>query len=156
MSILLPLLAATTDFAVDLDATGKGVKIGAPHGLDPHLVHAAGMIGIAHTVIFFGALVAIFFVVVSGRVRRSRMQHETIRMLAEKGLPIPRELFQPPVQRNDLRKALIWIAVGLGFGALSLVGPAHNQRVWAVGMIPMLIGVAFLIAWKVDSTQPKP
>ena len=150
------LLAVATGFSVGVDTTGTGVKIGPPNALDPEVIRAATAYGTVHTAIFFAAIAAVVFIVVWGRVRRSRMQHETIRMLVEKGVPIPPELFQPPVRRNDLRKALVWIAVGLGFGALGLVNPSNNQHVWAVGLIPILIGVAFLIAWKVDASKEKP
>ena len=154
MSIPFSLLPLATAHSFDVDKSGSALKVTSTNGLDPQVIHAAGIVGVAHSVVFFAAIAAIIFIVVWGRVRRSRMQHETIRMLVDKGVPIPPELFQAaPVQRNDLRKGLIWMAIGLGFGSLSFVGPAHNQNVWAVGMIPFLIGVAFLIAWKFDSAK---
>jgi hypothetical protein len=109
------------------------------------------------TLIFFLSITVIVCVIVWGRVRRSRLQHETLRVLVEKGVPIPPELFQAPVRRNDLRRGLVWMAIGLGLVLLGLTHPfPHSQGAWALGAIPLLVGAAFLIAWKVDARQTKP
>ncbi len=108
------------------------------------------------TLIFFLSITVIVCVTVWGRVRRSRLQHETLRVMVEKGVPIPPELLQPPVRRNDLRRGLVWIAVGLGLVLLGLTNPFHlKQGTWALGAIPLLVGTAFLIAWKVDARETK-
>ncbi len=90
---------------------------------------------------------------VSSRLKRNQMLHETIRQMIEKGQPIPPELLQPTDQcrpRSDLRRGLIFVATGIGLGVWFLV--QHNG-VWPVALIPLLIGVAFLITCKLESNK---
>ena len=42
--------------------------------------------------------------------------------------------------------------VGLGLGLMIFLYVQNNHN-WAVGMIPMLMGIAFLIAWKFRTKQ---
>jgi hypothetical protein len=98
---------------------------------------------------------------VNGRLKRNRMLHETIRLMIEKGQPIPPELLQPaePQRRTncDLRRGLIWSAVGVGV-AVSLLVKHDNDVPWPLALIPLLIGVAYLITWRLDANkngQPK-
>src|SRR5688572_10549643 len=83
--------------------------------------------------------------------RRSRMIHETITRLAEKGVPIPPELLEPPRRGNaSLRGGLVLLALGL---ALSLFFSGWGPG-WSIGLIPGLMGAALLLAWKIES-RPK-
>ena len=102
----------------------------------------------------FGMPIAIVATVVYFRHRRNRMLHETLRSMIEKGVPIPPELLHPQEQRNlpksDIRRGLVWIAVGIGLTVFFLV---QDNHVWPIGLIPLLIGVAFLITWKVEGSK---
>jgi len=88
---------------------------------------------------------------------KSRMQHRTIRMLAEKGQPIPAELLAPPApavrQRSDLRRGVVLCMVGLGlmlfFGAVN----SWEGGAWAIGVIPFVIGLGFLLVWKLEGEK---
>src|SRR5438552_18348983 len=59
----------------------------------------------------FGAPVLIVAVILYFGFSKSRMQHRTIRMLAEKGQPIPPALLAPPApavrQRSDVRRGVV-------------------------------------------------
>lgn len=87
------------------------------------------------------------------RYRRNKMLHDTLRMMIEKGVPIPPELIVPPERtvkrktRSDLRTGLVWIAIG--FGVMVLFA-AMQFRAWPIGFIFVLMGAAFLIAWRVE------
>jgi hypothetical protein len=81
------------------------------------------------------------------RHRKNKMLHETIRLMVEKGTPIPSEMFartdrdltgneKPKSPRNDLRIGLIFI--GIGIGIVILTG--------APGYIILFMGVAFVVA----------
>src|ERR1700681_5009296 len=73
----------------------------------------------------FGAPVMIVAVIMYFGFSRNRMMHRTIRMMAEKGQPIPPALLAPPTpairQRSDMRRGVVLCMVGLGlmlfFGA---------------------------------------
>ena len=94
------------------------------------------------------------------RYRRRKLQHETLRMFIEKGQPIPPQLLAEPWQgldytpppRNDLRRGLIWVAIGLAL----MLGNFHFGNVpgvpwlaftgigFRIGLIPLFIGIAFI------------
>jgi hypothetical protein len=82
--------------------------------------------------------------------RRLRVTHETIARLAERGVPIPPELLDPPRPSNaGLRGGLVLVALGIAL-AISL-----NQlgAPWSLAFIPGLMGVALLIAWRIEKKQ---
>jgi hypothetical protein len=82
-------------------------------------------------------------------------KHKTIVDLLEKGLPVPRELLRAP-QRNGspLMRALTFVGIGLGTcGFLgAMFGLEHG--LWASGLIPLFIGIAQLIALKLEPPRP--
>ena len=82
--------------------------------------------------------------------RRARMIHETIARLAEKGLPVPPELIDPPRRGHaGLRGGLVLVALGL---ALSLFFAGWGPG-WSIGLIPGLMGVALLVSWKLENRK---
>jgi hypothetical protein len=102
----------------------------------------------------FGAPVLIVAFIMYFGFSKSRMQHRTVRMLAEKGQPIPPELLAPPVpavrQRNDMRRGIVLVMVGMGvmltFGAWS----GWEGGAWALGVIPFVIGLGYLLVWRLE------
>lgn len=81
----------------------------------------------------------------------------TVREAIEKGNELSPELIDrlagpKPGPLQDLRRALVWLAVGIataGFGAI--LGEEESVRpLLAVGMFPMLIGIAYLVMWKLN------
>ena len=103
---------------------------------------------------FFGMIVTIVGLGLFAAHRKNRMLHETIRAMVEKGQPIPPELLNPDKRShkagNDMGRGLTLVGLGLGLMIFLYVQNNHN---WAVGMIPMLMGIAFLIAWKFRTKQ---
>jgi hypothetical protein len=105
----------------------------------------------------FGAPVLIVAVILYFGFSRSRMQHRTIRMLAEKGQPIPPALLAPPApavrQRSDMRRGVVLTMVGVGlmifFGAVN----DWEGGAWSLGLIPFLIGAGYLIVWKLEGKK---
>jgi hypothetical protein len=53
-----------------------------------------------------------------------------------------------------MRRGVVLMAIGLGimvfFGAVS----GWSEGVWALGMIPFLIGAGYLTVWKLEGHQP--
>ena len=105
----------------------------------------------------FGAPVLIIAVILYFGFSKNRMMHRTIRMMAEKGQPIPPALLAPPVpavrQRSDMRRGVVLCMVGLGlmlfFGAVN----EWEGGSWAIGVIPFVIGLGYLLVWKLEGKK---
>src|SRR5690348_2138865 len=88
----------------------------------------------------FGAPVLIVAFIMYFGFSKSRMQHRTIRMLAEKGQPIPADLLAPPTpavrQRSDMRRGVVWATVGVG--VIVFLGAVNDWEggAWSFGLIP--------------------
>jgi hypothetical protein len=76
--------------------------------------------------------------------RKSKIQHDTLRAMVEKGVPIPPEMFTKPAHwpnppgggpRNDLRTGLV--LAGLGVGVILCVGKP--------GLIIFFLGLAYMV-----------
>jgi len=87
---------------------------------------------------------------------RNRALHKTVRMMVEKGQPVPEALLSPPPvvrQRSDLRRGVILLVIGAGlmvfFGAVN----DWEGGVWSLGFIPFIIGLGYLLVWKLDARK---
>ena len=117
----------------------------------------------------FTVIAAIILVPQWFKSRERLRMHETLRIAYEKGQPVPPELItalqttpaEQPMNtpERDLRRAVVLIAVGLGFVALGyglwyglmsvsdIAAYITGGCVAGAGAIPGLIGVAYLILW---------
>ena len=108
----------------------------------------------------FGAPVLIVAVILYFGFSKTRMKHRTIRMLVEKGQPVPPELLAPPTptvrQRSDMRRGVVLLMVGLG--VMLFLGAVNDWEggAWALGIIPFLIGAGYLLVWRLDSRKDNP
>ena len=92
--------------------------------------------------------VAIVAVVLFFKHRRNAMMHQTLRAMIEKGVPVTPELVAALRSQCDgggqrmcyLLPGLIFSAVGIGL----LINAGRG------GLIPLLIGIAFLVSWQVE------
>jgi hypothetical protein len=114
---------------------------------------AVYLIAIVGMLVSFGLPVVLVAIILYYKHRRQRMTHDTIVRLAEKGLPIPPELLEPPEPKRHsdagLRGGLVLLALGI---ALALfLSEVHGP--WSIGFIPGLMGVALLIAWKIETRE---
>ena len=101
----------------------------------------------------FGLPVAIVGIILYFSFSRSRAMHKTVRMMVEKGQPVPEALLNPPPvirQRSDLRRGVVLLMVGAGlmvfFGAVN----DWEGGAWSLGIIPFLIGLGYLLVWRLD------
>lgn len=127
--------------------------------------------------IFWAFVAAVVLVPLYLRHKDRERMHETLRMAYEKGQPVPPELISA-LQSNvtpraaytpdrDLRRAVVLIAVGLGFVGLgyglwyglmsvSEIGAyVSGGSTAGFGAIPGLIGVAYLVLWLTRRNTPK-
>lgn len=121
-----------------------------------HVEAVLGMlIGLVAVLLIFGSPFLIVIAVLRHRMRKQNMVNELALRLAEKGQPVPPELFAQaaPPARSDLRRGIIWASVGLGvviFGAFD-----GDADVMGLGFIPVMIGLGFAIAAWLENRQRK-
>jgi hypothetical protein len=102
----------------------------------------------------FGAPVLIVALIMYFGFSKNRAMHRTIRMMAEKGQPIPAALLAPPTpavkQRSDMRRGIVLVMVG--FGLMICFGAWNDWEggAWAIGVIPFVIGLGYLLVWKLE------
>jgi predicted PurR-regulated permease PerM len=89
--------------------------------------------------------------------RYQERKHKTIVDLLEKGLPVPRELLRSPQRAGSaLMRALTLVGVGVGVCIFLGLLIGFDHGVWACGLIPLCIGIAQLIALKLEPQRPEP
>lgn len=109
----------------------------------------------------FGTITAIVFGPIFLKYREKRDMQETIRHGVDKGQPLPAELIDAltkdvqralPSRLKDIRRGIIWLAVGVGiaaFGVVSEIGGNWNGNIdnglLGIACIPVTIGLAFIV-----------
>jgi hypothetical protein len=112
----------------------------------------------------FGTITAIVVGPTWLKSRERREMQETVRRAIDKGQALPPEVIEAmtndvvkhlPSRTRDIRRGIIWLAVGVGIAAFSLVntlagGPGdweHNvgDGLLGVAAIPITIGLAFIV-----------
>ena len=107
----------------------------------------------------FGAPVLIVIMIGIFALIGSRMRQRTIRMMVEKGQPVPEALLNPPPvvrQRSDLRRGIILLSIGAGL--MVLLGALNEWEggAWSLGFIPFIIGLGYLLVWRLDVHKEEP
>jgi uncharacterized membrane-anchored protein YitT (DUF2179 family) len=109
---------------------------------------------IAAMAIILGASapIVVVCVVLWYKSRRTRLIHETALKLAERGQPVPPELFAVTEEpASDLRRGIVLSLVGLAICILLY----QVNAPWAAGLIPFFMGVGYLIVWKLEGTSDR-
>jgi hypothetical protein len=130
------------------------------HGKSPNEIPEIVIPIVAITLLtVFGAPVLIVGLILYFSFSRSRAMHRTVRMMVEKGQPVPEALLNPPPaqrQRSDVRRGVVLTMIGIGlmvfFGAVN----DWEGGAWTLGLIPFLIGVGYLLVWKLDTKKDNP
>jgi hypothetical protein len=112
---------------------------------------------------FFGTIVAIFFGPAYLRSRDRRETQTTVRHAIDKGQELPPELIDAmtrdvasklPSRTRDLRRGVIWLAVGIGFAAFSYLSnlgwndhdmEGASAAMMGLAAIPVTVGLAFIV-----------
>jgi hypothetical protein len=118
---------------------------------------AIPIVGIIFTTLF-GAPVMVVAAIMFFSYLKSRSLHRTVRTMVEKGQEVPAALFAPPPAiraRSDLRRGVVLLMVGLGlmifFGAVN----DWEGGSWSLGVIPFVIGLGYLLVWKLEGRRDK-
>ena len=107
----------------------------------------------------FGAPVLIVGLILYFSFSRQRALHRTVRMMVEKGQPVPEALLNPPPaqrQRSDVRRGVILTMIGVGLMVFLAAANDWEGGAWTLGFIPFLIGVGYLLVWKLDAKKDNP
>jgi len=81
-------------------------------------------------------------------MKKTRSFHAMIKEFTSKGQEIPKELIISVSQKkSDFHKAIILISTGAAI-SLALALLVHDGRIWAVGLIPAIIGIGYYIAYR--------
>jgi hypothetical protein len=108
----------------------------------------------------FGAPVLIVIMIGVFALLVSRSRQRTVRMMVEKGQPVPAELLAPATRtgrgRSDVRRGVVWAMVGLGL--MIWLGAVNDWEggAWSFGLVPFLIGLGYLIVWKLEGKKDIP
>jgi len=156
------LLAAESPAPGELAENAQSIRsASSPPPKTPNSSSRAQVIPIL--LVVFGCPVAIVGLVAYFRARKQKQLHETIRAMIEKGVPIPPELLRSPTPTGDaseaerddprtaLRQGLFLVALGVGICVWLLI---ESSASWGLGFIPFLIGLAFIIEWRVEKAKP--
>lgn len=82
------------------------------------------------------------------KAKRTRMIHETALKMAERGQPVPPELFAGADDAAmDLRRGMVLVGLGLALSAFMF----EIGKPWSIGLIPLFMGLGFLVVWKMES-----
>jgi Domain of unknown function (DUF6249) len=148
-------------------------KLGHKHGIiidgddkdeDPDLQQMRNLVAIPIVAIvflsIFGAPVLIVIMVGLISLSATRMRQRTIRMMVEKGQPVPAELLVPATRglrrRSDVRRGVVWTMIGFGLMIWLAAVNDWEGGAWSFGLIPFLIGLGYLIVWKLENKKDIP
>ncbi|UTW45636.1 hypothetical protein KFE80_01535 [bacterium SCSIO 12696] len=111
------------------------------------------LIGLVAVILSLGAPVIIVAIALYSSFKKRRLTHETINNYVSAGKDIPTEVLQGLQRQQDpksnLHKGLVMVAVGLGIISFFLI--AGGDEAIGLGLIPLFIGLAQLLVWKLES-----
>jgi hypothetical protein len=114
----------------------------------------------------FGSITAIVVGPSWLKSRERREMQATVRAAIDKGQPLPPEVIEAlgkeatknlPSRTRDIRRGIIWLAVGVGIAAFSLIndlqgfgddwgnGPDFDGGLLGIAAIPVTVGLAYLV-----------
>ena len=140
---------------IDTDDKDNG-HVGGGNDIPGEIIPLVGIVFLS----IFGAPVLIVILIGMFALLVSRSRQRTIRMLVEKGQPVPAELLAPAArsvrQRSDVRRGVVWTMVGLGLMVWLAAVNDWEGGAWSFGLIPFLIGLGYLIVWKLENKKDIP
>ena len=128
-------------------------EIQVPPDLPRELRSPSGFEGLSAIVLFL-AVAAVFCVKYYLNYRAKQEVQATVRAALERGVPtgeiLDRMVDTPPPRGSDLRRGVIWLALGTGLAAFGFaIDPDDVARpMLAIGLVPILLGAAYLVLWR--------
>ena len=125
-------------------------------GVEDGALMAIPIVGIIFAALF-GTPIAIVGVIMFFSYIKARSLHKTVRMMVEKGQPVPEALFAAPhtpaKQRSDMRRGVTLLMVGLGIMLFLAAVNEFEGGAWALGLIPFMIGAGYLAIWVMEGNK---
>jgi hypothetical protein len=153
------------DITIELDgaasgSTGSALQAVIDQADDAQHTGPSGEDGIIVPVVLFLAI-AITYCAKYFFTHRTRQEMQaTVRVALERGTPLTAELLErlgepAPAKRNDLRRGVIAVGLGLGLGAFGFMlgEPDAVRPMLAVGLVPLLLGLAYLVLWRLGGNR---
>jgi hypothetical protein len=88
------------------------------------------------------------------RYKNYQQLNVAIRALMERGVAVPPELLTPLESKgpawSDRRKGILLFASGLGTMFLLAVGLGPEHGVWSLGLLPVFVGLAYLVLARLE------
>lgn len=112
------------------------------------------VLALVFVILFFGFPVLIVVAILAYKTKKARILSETASKFAEQGLPLPAQLqLAPPAAPDaDRRRGIILIALGLGLcGFFYVMDP--GDTLWSIGIIPLVVGLGYLLAWGIERNR---
>jgi predicted PurR-regulated permease PerM len=103
------------------------------------------------------APVAVIWVLLEYRERQRRQLYETVKHYADRGLPLPRELLDPPKptpQRlGNAARFVAFTLIGVGVGIALMFWTLELPNLMGIGGLVLCVGVAQLVALGLDRRE---
>lgn len=108
---------------------------------------------------FFGIVITIAVLIYLNRVKSREFMHKERMALVERAEALPENINQllagfTPAPDRDLRVGLIWLISGLG-SSLVLYLLADSRPYWPAGLIPVFVGLGYLVSFLVLSRRQR-
>lgn len=154
------------DITIELDGAATGTTVDALKSVieapaDDHVPGAPdGNDGIMVPVVLFIAIALTYCAKYFFAHRTRQETQATVRAALERGTPLTPELLErlgepAAPKRNDLRRGVIGIGLGIGLGAFGVIvgEPDAVRPMLAVGLVPLLLGLAYLVLWRLGGDR---
>lgn len=91
------------------------------------------------------------------REKQQRLYNERLQRFLEAGQPIPEELLQNEVKESTptqyLNRGMTWLGLGIGLGIF--LGLMAGWEVASLALVPIGLGIAKLVSWKLAARLPQ-
>ena len=135
---------------------GRGIRLNVDTDGGGGDVPLGGILlgGLAILLVFGTPVMIVSFILYAG-YRKRRLVHDVITQYLASGKEVPPDILQnlqgPAAAKNSMQKGVFWTFVGLGIISFFLILGEEGGA--AIGCIPLFIGLAQLLIWKLEQRE---
>ncbi|MFT7460298.1 MAG: hypothetical protein ACI909_002986, partial [Planctomycetota bacterium] len=131
---------------IDIDTGDRGIW-------DDGISFLEALIPLTAIVVVFGTPIMIVAAVLFFSYRKKRLMHDTIDKYVTSGKDIPPEVLKglqkDVTPKSNLQRGVVMSGIGLGM--IACFGIMGGIEAAALGLIPLFIGLAQLLIWKLEN-----